>query len=253
MRSNELDTLQPPADLAAAHGGDQFRELGHHWLQTFKLLAGLRPHDDVLDVGCGAGRMALALSAYLTTGRYEGFDINARDIEWCKGEIEPRWPLSRFRLVDVSNKTYNPTGSVPGHRFRFPYDDSTFDFVFLTSVFTHMLPEDILNYLSEISRVLKPGGRCLITYFILTAASRQAINENKARFEFRHQITPGAHAQYRDRPEEVIAYDEAFLRKEYLQRSLQIAEPIHFGAWSGAPLSPAPRHTQDVIVALKPE
>lgn len=48
---------------------------------------------------------------------------------------------------------------------------SSFDFVFLTSVFTHLLPEDMNNYFSEVVRVLTHARRCLITYFLLTFES----------------------------------------------------------------------------------
>ena len=44
------------------------------------------------------------------------------------------------------------------------------DVAFLTSVFTHMLPEDVEHYLDELARVLKPGGRTLITWFLLLGA-----------------------------------------------------------------------------------
>ena len=35
------------------------------------------------------------------------------------------------------------------------------------SVFTHMRRREVANYLSEISRVLKPNGKCYITYFLI--------------------------------------------------------------------------------------
>ena len=47
------------------------------------------------------------------------------------------------------------------------FPDATFDFVCATSVFTHMLPAGVANYLREIRRVLRPGGRCLATFFVL--------------------------------------------------------------------------------------
>lgn len=249
---DELSRLQPPKDLAAKHGGDQFREIGCRWLDTFKFLVELRENDHILDVGCGPGRMALALASYLgMSGRYEGFDINRKEIEWCRNEIESRWPHSHFRFVDVHNISYNPTGSVPAREFTFPYEDDTFNFVFLTSVFTHMLPDEMYNYLGEVARVLNPRGRCLITYFILNANSQSAIDENKARLTFRHRVHASAYVQYSHEPGKAVAYDETFLREQYRKVGLQVKEPIYFGAWSGACVSPAPRHSQDIIVAFK--
>ncbi len=57
-------------------------------------------------------------------------------------------------------------------------------FVLLTSVFTHMLPQDMDNYLSEVARVLKPDGRCLITYFLLNPESLALIDAEESSFNF---------------------------------------------------------------------
>ena len=58
--------------------------------------------------------------------------------------------------------------------FEFPYPAEAFDLVFLTSVFTHMLPPEVRHYLSEIHRVLRPQGRCLMTFFLLNEDSGRA-------------------------------------------------------------------------------
>lgn len=36
----------------------------------------------------------------------------------------------------------------------------------LGSVFTHMQHRDVVRYAKEVARVLKPGGRCMVTYFL---------------------------------------------------------------------------------------
>ena len=54
-----------------------------------------------------------------------------------------------------------------------------------------MIPEDMENYLIEIARVMKPGGICLATYFILDEVSRQNIaaglTSPKFAYEFKSQ------------------------------------------------------------------
>lgn len=82
-------------------------------------------------------------------------------------------------------------------------------------------------------------------------APRTAILNNKARLHFQHSIDPRAYIQHRHQPEKAVAYDEAFLRKQYLEVGLQIKEPIHLGGWSGSRVSPAALHSQDIIVAFK--
>lgn len=248
----ELYNLQPPSKLIKGHGGERFSQLGHKWVETFKLIADLKPDDTVLDVGCGPGRMALALAPYLgEKGRYEGFDIKPKDIAWCKQEIEPRWSRSRFQLVDIKNEHYNPDGIISADKFKFPYEDNTFDFVFLTSVFTHLLPADLSNYLREVSRVLKLGGRCLISYFLLNESIRDSIQAKKARFNFADNPQPHCYIEKPENPEDVVAYDEEFIRNQYSEIGLNIKEPIYFGSWSGTNSNIKARHGQDIILAVK--
>jgi len=43
-------------------GGGNFKSVGEKFLRYFKDVGGLKPDDeDVLDVGCGIGRMAISL------------------------------------------------------------------------------------------------------------------------------------------------------------------------------------------------
>lgn len=251
-RLAELSTLDPPGRHNKGDRRKQFRELGLKWVETFQSYADLKPDEAVLDVGCGPGRMALALAAYIgLEGCYEGFDVKPADIEWCKSEIEPRWPNSRFQLVDLHNGHYNPDGAAHADKFRFPYEDAAFDFVCMTSVLTHLVPTELSNYLHETARVLKPSGRCLITYFMMTDAARAGIADGAARFGFGHPVGPGAWTEYPDQPERVMAYEDEFLREEYRRANLAIVEPIRFGSWSGASHTPPPRHGQDTVVARR--
>ncbi len=154
-------------------GGSQFDEVGDEFLGYFKKYCGLRKNASILDVGCGIGRMAIPLTKFLSSeGAYRGFDIVPEGIEWCQNNISTRYLNFEFSHADIYSKQYNASGKLPSENYRFPYRDSTFDFVFLTSVFTHMLSKDLKNYFSEICRVLKPGGSTLITYFILNEESQ---------------------------------------------------------------------------------
>jgi ubiquinone/menaquinone biosynthesis C-methylase UbiE len=157
--------LTPPRRLMFVGGGD-FRTIGNEFLAYLKQLAELQPDHRVLEAGCGIGRMAVPLLGYLSDkGSYEGFDVVRHGIQWCSKHITTKYPNFRFQLADIRNKEYNPEGQLTASRYRFPYESSSFDVAFLTSVFTHMLPVEVSNYLTEVHRVLKPGGRCLLLGF----------------------------------------------------------------------------------------
>src|SRR5205807_8842570 len=104
----------------------------------------------MLDVGSGTGRMARPLTRYLKGGSYEGIDIVARSVQWCQRTYASRYPNFRFHFADIYNKVYNPDGKHKASEYRLPFETSSFDFFFLTSVFTHMLPQDMEHYLSEV-------------------------------------------------------------------------------------------------------
>ena len=110
-----------------------------------------------------------------------------------------------------------------------------------------MLPSDMENYLSEISRVLKGDKKCLITFFLLNQESLSHIDKKQSSFDFKYN-----YGDYRikdnDMPEDAISYDENFVRNLYEKHALKIVEPIHYGSWCGREnfLS-----FQDIIIAIK--
>lgn len=241
------EELVPPRSLIFVGDGD-FKKTGNEFLKYFIEIGGLKKNDRVLDVGCGIGRMAVPLTTFLSDeGSYEGFDIVAKGIGWCTKRITPKFPNFKFQLADISNPRYNPKGKQKSSAYRFPYADQSFDFIFLTSVFTHMLPEDVENYLSQIMRVLKPGGRCLITFFLLNPDSLRLMDENKSKFNFRHNYGD-CRVEYEDMPENAVSYDEAFIRNLYEKYKLKMVDPIHYGSWSGRENFVS---FQDIIVATK--
>lgn len=244
-----LRTLTPPEYLAKSHGGPKFHEIGAGWVETFKQYAVLQPHHDVLDVGCGPGRMAIALGQYLTTGSYHGFDIRPQEIDWCKENIEPAWSNARFQLADVQNSHYNPKGKIAPEDFRFPFSDQSFDFVFMTSVLTHMRTAGAALYLRETARVLRQGGRCLITFFLIAPHVKRVIAKGGSRFRFRKPWPWSRFYTTRlDDPDSAVGFDEKVVTKLYKRAGLTIVEPIYHGTWSGA-YTDATRHGQDFIVA----
>jgi SAM-dependent methyltransferase len=180
--------------------------------------------------------MAVPLTSYLSReGSYDGFDVVPAGIDWCKDQISSRYPNFRFQLADVHSSKYNPTGSTQGSEYTFPYEDDQFDFVFAASLFTHMWPQETQRYLCEMARVLKRGGRLLVTFFLLNDEALALIDDGKAQVTF-HQDFGTHRATSKQLPDGDVALRVAF--KEDLALSLhekaglRIRE-IHYGRWPG--------------------
>ncbi|MBN2346555.1 MAG: class I SAM-dependent methyltransferase [Candidatus Aminicenantes bacterium] len=237
--------LQPPPSLITV-GDGPFAEIGHEFLRYFIDLGGLRPDERVLEIGCGVGRMAIPLTTYLSgKGSYEGFDIVRAEISWCQRNITPRFENFHFHHVDVFNGQANPKGRLKADSFRFPLGGGQFDFVFLTSVFTHMLLDDIENYLRETSRLLKSGGRLLATYFLLDEPTRERLRRTNSRFRYPHDSGLVIDAKM---PEASIAHEEGRIRALHETCGLRVQEPVRYGSWSGRARFLS---SQDIIVAGK--
>jgi SAM-dependent methyltransferase len=98
----------------------------------------------VLDFGCGCGRVLRSFGEYPHTGEIWGSDIDAESIAWNRAH------LAKIAQFDC-NATLPPLA----------FPDGFFDVVYSVSVFTH-LPEYMqFAWLTELRRVLKPGGLLL--------------------------------------------------------------------------------------------
>jgi len=243
--------LLPPRELqdwVGLGGPAVYKATGNEFLGYLVDLCGLQPGDAVLDVGCGSGRMALPLTGYLNSeGRYAGFDVSREAIAWCTENISGSHPNFDFIIADIHNALYNPHGKFQSSDFRFPYPDGSFDVVLLASVFTHMLPSDVKHYLSEIARVLKPGGRSLITFFLLNEESSALSKEGKGWIKFEHEML-GYRMTDVENPEAAIAYLEAFVRYLYGECGLELREPLRYGTWCGRTDGMS---GQDVVIASR--
>lgn len=236
--------LIPPKSLNFVGGGD-FKKVGDQIVQDLRNYCDLRPHEKVLDVGCGIGRVAIPLTKYLDAqGSYEGFDIVPQGITWCQKKITPQYPHFRFQLADIYNKSYHPKGKQQSCAYRFPYPDSSFDVVFLTSVFTHMLPADLEQYLREIARVLKPNGRSLITYFLLNPESLRDIEQGISSIKFQHAFDTYRILRKRE-PEAAVGYNEGHISDLYNRYGLTQQKTL-YGTWCGR--TPQANTYQDIII-----
>ena len=158
----------PPPDRTLHKTGKDIRLGGMaRGLRELRLLEhfGMRPSSDLLDVGCGIGRLAYECAWFLDDdASYVGLDIAPTVIDWLNTNYAPRLPGFRFDFLDVYNESYRPTGAVGPEHVRFPYEDEQFDVVCAFEVFMHISLEGIRNYLREMVRVLRSGGLAVVTF-----------------------------------------------------------------------------------------
>jgi SAM-dependent methyltransferase len=235
------DPLTPPRRRLDFVGDSDFRATGEEFLGLFRELAGLRPADRVLDVGCGIGRMARVLAGELRPpGSYDGFDIVGDAIAWCNGHYRDTPAPFAFKHADLHNSAYNPGGHGSARDYRFPYPDQSFDLAIATSVFTHLLGGEVDNYLSEVARVLAPGGRMFGTWLL---AGDDVVGDAAA-FRFAHR-DGDAYLEDPAVPQMAVGYSEDWVRERMQAAGLRVRDPIHYGSWRGAPGV----SFQDIVIA----
>jgi SAM-dependent methyltransferase len=237
--------MTPSRRLIEDVGGLDFRDVGEHLAQWAIELGGLQPHEHILDAGCGVGRLAVPLTSYLTRGDYVGFDVSRAAIAWCQRHISAARPNFSFTFADIRNEHYNPRGAIAPEQFRFPCASESIDLVFAASLFTHLTPAAANHYVAESARVLRSGGRAVISFFLLDHAVRARLGELQPRFvNFPEPYYAIAEA---DDPGAAVAYDIAAVEAALGRHGLEIAR-VERGAWSGQAKAMS---FQDVIVAKK--
>ncbi len=98
---------------------------------------------NILDVGCGRGFLLKKLKAVAEDGtQLYGLDISPK-------------------LVEIAKSNVPDAQIVVGDAEALPYENGMFDTIFMTEALEHML--DFKKALSEIARVLKPGGTFIVT------------------------------------------------------------------------------------------
>ena len=139
---------------------------------------------DVVELGCGCGRIARALNEPRRDswfeGSYVGVDIDSEMIEYCRNNF----PAGRFEFILSPHKsrTYSPRKSCPkaARDFVIAAPQSK-DFVYSLSLYTHLLERELVDYLNETYRILRADGIMYATFFCIEHI------ELGRRWTFRHR------------------------------------------------------------------
>lgn len=234
----------PPSDLASGVGLGDFWKTGSEQVELIADLGSLAASDRVLEIGCGLGRIAWPLSARLgRRGRYAGLDTAWPYVDWCNRNLGLNPSRFWFHHLDVMNTTYNQAGSIKGEDARFPYANGSFDLVLAISLFTHLRPGTTARYLTEVARVLRPGGRLFASFFVIDAEAEERIATGRTGFVFTTRFAEGLFADASN-PDLGVGYLEEWLFGRYDFAGLGI-DAVHRGGWCGGD----PRFFQDIIIA----
>lgn len=234
-------------------GCDTFELIGKAHIELYQRHIGLEPNMTIVEVGCGIGRDALQLLDVLSeNGRYFGVDVVRDSIFWCQKNITPKHPNFTFYHFDAEHELYNPFGLQTSTDFRLPLSDCSVDRIFLASVFTHMLPAEIVQYMNEFRRVLKPSGLIYASFFLHSAealAAAQIKGNTPWLATFALSLGDGAYANDPEHPRGAVALTEEAMLKMINAAGLRLVKPFLRGWWSG--LYDDPEDGQDVAILAR--
>ena len=217
-----------------------------HNLSLCRSFGHLQQDDSVLDLGCGIGRTALALVGFLSDqGSYHGIDVIKFAVQWCTEHIASKRSNFSFSHADIYSAVYNARGRLLAKDYRLPLEDKSVSFVLATSLFTHLLPDSVENYLAEIGRVMKKDGRCLSSWFLLDNANH--LTQAHRTIQFNHIFSNHAQTSLYA-PEQAVAYKVDYLNALFARLGL-CTDGIYYGGWSGK--QPTIDSGQDIIVLQK--
>jgi ubiquinone/menaquinone biosynthesis C-methylase UbiE len=152
-RSQHNLPVPPPMLRYRVHGrlkADGYLEVGRQCADDIKSLVRMTGRElfdfnQVLDFGCGNGRVIRYFNDKPETCRLYGTDIDAESVNWCRKNL----PFAQWGV----------NGFMPPMQ----YADNAFDCVYAISVFTHLDEEMQFAWLRELQRITKTGAILILT------------------------------------------------------------------------------------------
>ena len=175
----------------------------------------------VLEIGCGQGRLATGLLKLIGPLSYVGFDVHLPSVRWCREYIEKREPSYHFEHLDIASERYNKDGKMIDHDFKFNIKDRSIDIIYIWGVFTNLDGEVMKVYLTDLKRMLSPGGRIFFTAFVEENVPDISINPKSYLFE-----------EYTS-PLQVVRYEKNYIFSLITQAGLVIDDFVYGKEFDG--------------------
>ena len=144
---------------------DEFRGSAEATKRDLEATVGIKPDDEVLEIGCGVGRVGMVIAPLCK--RWIGCDVSSNMLRHAAQR------LSQHKNVSFSELSGFDLGTIA---------DESVSLVYCTVVFMHLEEWDRFNYVLEAYRVLRPGGRVLIDNFDLCSDEGWSVFEQHRAF-----------------------------------------------------------------------
>jgi SAM-dependent methyltransferase len=163
------DSLAADRDLARVSACGEREETGvsgsvQGCLRNLLELAKISNTDEILEIGCGVGRVGQELAAYCKS--WTGCDISGNMLSFAKERLQG---ILNTRLVTLGGGGLSE------------FKTGSFDVVFATNMLGHLDEMDRWRYVEEAFRVLRPGGRLSIDNIDLESDAGWRMFANDAR------------------------------------------------------------------------
>jgi ubiquinone/menaquinone biosynthesis C-methylase UbiE len=129
---------------------DEYTRTALENVELLQQLVGVGPDDEILEIGCGVGRVGAELAPLCK--RWVGADVSANMLSHARDRLRG---FDNVELVELSGWDLAPVPS------------ESLDVVYCTVVFMHLDEWERYSYVCEAMRVLRPGGRFYVDNFNL--------------------------------------------------------------------------------------
>jgi cyclopropane fatty-acyl-phospholipid synthase-like methyltransferase len=202
-----LSTTPDTAAQAAAGYSDEkdLRATGEEVAHRIADAVGLQPSEDVLEIGCGVGRIGWAMAP--RSRSWTGCDISANMV------AHSRRRLAEFQNVRLVLLQRCDLAQI---------ESSSVDVVYCTNALPHMDQNERFQYVCDAYRILRPRGRLYIDTIALDSPQGWNMVENNLA-QVKARLKPPPYIPTPSTPDELLAY---FIKAGFAQERSEVRDSL---------------------------